>query len=339
MTTGSMAQVQLSGTQDARTDAEAPRRPYSTVHVVTVLYNNADTLRPFLQALVASASRITGLTLVDNGSEDGSRALADELARTAPIPVEVLPNDNDGFAGGYRAAGRSVIRRGIPVLCLNPDVELSEDAIDHLLDAMNAVPQAAVVTLPLVESDGVPDTASRRRLPNLSGSIVYSLLGRFTPTSLRYNNLSSTEGRVLGRTQSDVAVTSLEATTGALMLVDPAFRTLDDGIFDTDYWMYGEDLQLCRDALLEGRSVAMVECPPSIHVKGVSSGRPRSTFSNKAFHDAMYVYARKNLLSGRVLLAAFRLAVTAHFALSETLAAPKRRRLHSQRPGAWRTTR
>ena len=305
-------ELRISQQMSAR-DGEKPQRPYGVVHVVTVLHNNAGTLRLYFDALRPSTQWIAGLTIIDNGSNDESLAIAEELARSASFEVEVIASDNAGFAGGYRTAGQSAIRRGVPVLCLNPDVELSADALKNLLEAMNAVPGAAVVTLPLIESDGRPDSASRRRLPKLGASVLYSVLGPFTPTSIRYNDLKASDGQVIGYTASGLAVTSLEATTGALMMVDPAFRRLDDGVFDTDYWMYGEDLQLCRDAALAGRSVVMVECAPSTHIKGVSSGRPRSTLSNKAFHDAMYLYAEKNLVSGELALRIFRAAVTAHF--------------------------
>jgi GT2 family glycosyltransferase len=192
-----------------------------------------------------------------------------------------------------------------------------------MLDVLSSFPDAAVVTVPLVESDGSPDTASRRRLPTLGASVLYSVLGRLTPSALRYNRRENESAPTL-QTAGGIPVNALQATTGAVMLVPADFRQLDEGIFDRDYWMYGEDLQLCADAAAAGRQVLIAEVPPSVHVKGVSSGRPRSRRSNRAFHDAMLSYAQKNLVRNVFALHMIRVGVAAHFLLTELKALPVR---------------
>lgn len=296
-----------------------------SVHVVTVTHNSASTVAAYFAGIAACASDIAGVTVVDNASTDDTVARVRAAAAEASVPVEIIENDNAGFAGGYFAASRSGIRRGIPVLCLNPDVALADGAVDAMLDVLTSFPDAAVITVPLVESDGSPDTASRRRLPTLGASMLYSVLGRLTPAGLRYNRREEEQGPTL-TTQGGRAVSLLQATTGAVMLVPADFRRLDEGVFDRDYWMYGEDLQLCADAAAEGRRVLIAEVAPSVHVKGVSSGRPRSHRSNRAFHDAMALYAAKNLVRGPVLRGVVRAGVEAHFVLSEVRALPARRR-------------
>lgn len=307
----------------ARAPASKPTRVYDRVHVVTVMYNNAATVQQFLRGIAASADRIAGLTIVDNSSTDDTVARLRGSVDGLGVPVEVIENDNAGFAGGYAAAGVSAVSRAEPVLCLNPDVVLGTGAIDAMLDVLNSFPRAAVATVPLVEPDGTPDTASRRRLPTLHASVLYSVLGKLTPKMWRYNRRES-DGTGALRTVEGRRVSPLQATTGALMMVAPDFRSLDDGLFDVDYWMYGEDLQLCADAHAAGRSVLIAEVPPSVHVKGVSSGRPRSRRSNRAFHDAMLMYAKKNLVRSRVVMAFLAAGVEAHFLLSEARAVPSR---------------
>lgn len=319
----------MSGTTMTRYQRAVDRLAFERVHVVTVTYNSASTLPAYLEGLRASKDRIAAVTIVDNGSTDGTRGLLHAAVPNSGLPLEVIENANTGFAGGYCAAASSAAPRGLPVLCLNPDVVLAPGAIDALLDALNSFPSAGVVTMPLVEVDGSPDSASRRRLPTLHGSVVYSVLGRLTPSAIRYNRIETAPESM--ETAAGRQVTRLEATTGALMLVHPGLRTLDQGIFDREYWMYGEDLQLCSDARDQGRSVLMAEVEPSVHVKGVSSGRPRSSRSNRAFHDAMFLYARKNLVSHPVVLAGLWGGVWCHFLLSEAMAAPARIRRRVRR--------
>ena len=317
----------MSGTRTAPLEParEVPVR-YADVHVVTVTHNSVSTLEDWLTGIARSVSAVRGVTVVDNGSTDDTVARLRRLAAASEVPVEVIENHNAGFAGGYAAAAASTVTRGLPVLCLNPDVSLAPGAVDAMVAVLNRHPDAAVATVPLVEVDGSPDTASRRRLPTLGASMVYSVLGRLTPAGLRYNRRAAEDAVVRASPGSDERASVLEATTGAVMLVAPDFRTLDEGVFDQDYWMYGEDLQLCADARTAGRVVLIAEVPPSVHVKGVSSGRPRSTRSNRAFHDAMLQYARKNLVSAPPLVAALRVAVEAHFLLTELRAVPVRAR-------------
>ena len=306
----------------ARTDLDGPVRTGS-VHVVTVTHNSASTVEAYFAGIAACAADIAGVTIVDNASTDDTVARVSAAAAAASVPVEVIENDNAGFAGGYFAASASAVRRGLPVLCLNPDVALAKGAVNAMLDVLASFPAAAVITVPLVESDGSPDTASRRRLPTFGASMVYSALGRLTPSRLRYNRREEDQAPTL-TTRGGRRVSALQATTGAVMLVPADFRTLDQGVFDRDYWMYGEDLQLCADAAAAGRRVLIAEVEPSVHVKGVSSGRPRSRRSNRAFHDAMYRYAQKNLLSNPVLLQGLRVGVQAHYLLTEAKALPIR---------------
>ncbi|WP_375390132.1 glycosyltransferase [uncultured Amnibacterium sp.] len=305
--------------------AVAPDVVRTGVHVVTVTHNSASTIEAYFAGIEACAADIAGVTIVDNASTDDTLDRVRAALQGASVPVEVIENENSGFAGGYYAASCSSVQRGLPVLCLNPDVALAEGAVDAMLDVLDSFPDAAVVTVPLVGIDGSPDTASRRRLPTLGASMLYSVLGRLTPSRLRYNRREADAAPMLS-TRAGRPVNVLQATTGALMLVAADFRTLDEGVFDRDYWMYGEDLQLCADAAASGRRVLIVEVAPSVHVKGVSSGRPRSHRSNRAFHDAMYRYAQKNLVRHPVMLHGLRLGVEAHFVLTEAKAFPVRLR-------------
>lgn len=312
-----------SKTMDRPLDVEP--RTKTGVHVVTVTYNSEATLARFFEGLEANVDRVDAVTIVDNASSDSTVAAVERLASAARVEVTVVRNENTGFAGGYLAAARASEVPDRPVLCLNPDVQLAPGTIEAMVDVLDSFEDAGIVTAPLVELDGTADTASRRRLPTLGASMVYSVLGRLTPKAIRYNSRARPL-ELHGYSAGGVETTRLEATTGALMLVSPTFKRLRDGVFDADYWMYGEDLQLCVDAARAGLRVLMAEVPASLHVKGVSSGRPRSSAANRAFHDAMLTYARKNLVEGRLPLAFLRGAVWAHFVFTEVKATPVRAR-------------
>lgn len=266
-----------------------------SANVVTVLYNSESTLVSFVRGLEAQKAFINQVILVDNASTDGTLAEIRVLAKSSTLDIIVIANANNGFAGGYARGGAEILDPVLPTLCLNPDVELRQGTLDRMISVLMEGDRVGIVTAPLVTDTGEADTASRRQLPTLGKAAVYAVLGRLTPAALRYNRRQiplATNSTVL---PGGITVTPIEATTGALMLVNPGFRPGDLGVFDQDYWMYGEDLQLCRDAQTEGWHVLMAEGEPSIHLKGISSGRPRGRKSNIEFHRAMYTYYVKNL--------------------------------------------
>lgn len=264
------------------------------VTVITVTYNSDSTLSDYAKGLIANASAIERVVLVDNGSTDVTVEHLGRLREELPFPVSVVQSSNDGFAGGYATASRHVADHG-PVLCLNPDVSLAANVIADLVEAMESQPEFGVLTGPLLDETGSPDTASIRRLPRLGTATLYAAAGGLTPRRWRYNAPVQLEDGGHG----GEGVRRIEATTGALMLVNPDFRDPRLPIFDTAYWMYGEDLQLCFDAAKGGWAVGMVDTATSTHAKGASSGKPRRLRSNLAFHRAMYTYYAKNLKRNR----------------------------------------
>ncbi len=285
---------------------------YQRASVLTVTYNNAKTVTSYLDGLTAQHGAVAEVVVVDNGSSDNTIA---ELRRHAPgltFPVRVVESTNTGFSAGMNRAAAARQRADLPILCLNPDLELGEGVLGDALDVLNRNSHAGIVTAPLVDETGEPDTASIRSLPTVNGSVVYSVLGRFAPGRLRYN--ARRYPGEIGETPNAESF-AIEATTGAFMLLNPQFRSAG-AIFDPDYWMYGEDLQLCSDARAEGFTVLMTRTRPSVHLKGESSGRPRRLRSNWAFHRALFLYYRKNLNRQPILLPVFSAAVLGRFAMS-----------------------
>lgn len=280
-------------------------------NVVTVLHNSVATLDEYFLGLERQASTINQVVLVDNASTDNTIAHAREWASRTSLNALVIESDNSGFAGGYLVGGRALSEDDLPTLCLNPDVSLGEHVLADCLELLASDPTVGIVTAPLILPDGSADPASDRRHPSLLGASVYAVLGKLTPRSVRYNAVADDLA-----TASASGSRPVEATTGALMLVSRTFRAPADGIFDTDYWMYGEDLQLCIDAQRSGLSVMMSDSAPSTHAKGASSGLPRSRRSNIEFHRAMFTYYEKNMGGPAAARALMRVAVAGRLVIS-----------------------
>lgn len=273
----------------------------SKLNVVVVSYNNEKTINGLLESLKRESAYIAEVVLHDNGSADSTLRLATEWCNAQDVlQVKRIAGANLGFGAGIYAGCKNFKDQSLPTLCLNPDVEIQEGTVVRLLDVLRGPDLVGIVTTPLVDESGQADSASVRMLPRLSTGLAYSVFGKLLPERFRYNSrpaprLASGHGEATG-----VPYKNIEATTGALMLVNPQFRSSESPIFDLSYWMYGEDLQLCWDARAEGFKVSIIDYAPSLHRKGTSSGWPRGVKSNIAFHEALAIFYSKNLSRGPV---------------------------------------
>lgn len=299
---------------------------WAKVNVVCVSYNNEETIESLLSNITDQHDLVAEVVIHDNGSlDETARIVAAWSTKHPEVAIRLIRSSNIGFGQGVHGACRGLADASLPTLCINPDAILSDGTMGKMIEILNADSSIGVVTAPLVRADGQLDSASIRKLPRLGPSILYSLFGRLMPRSLRYNSttIDNLADGLPGKTTGGYAI--IEATTGALMLVNPLFRGSSGQIFDPDYWMYGEDLQLCKDAADEGFKVVIIDWPPSLHLKGISSGWPRNMKSNKAFHEALYIYYVKNMSQGWLDRKLVRTAVAVKFLLSQTVGDASRR--------------
>ena len=192
------------------------------------------------------------VTVVDNASGDGTA----EYAAAEHPWVTVLPQlENLGFG----AATNIGIRRGSNpyVLALNPDAALEADTLPVLLELMENDPLIGCSGPALFQEDGTFDHAARRGFPT-----PLSSLGHFTGIADRVES-----GPLAGYRAPEVERGPVDAVNGAFMLLRR--RALDQvGLFDEEYWMYMEDLDL-NWRLARGGWITFYEpAVRAIHTKG-----------------------------------------------------------------------
>lgn len=278
--------------------------PDVTVSIVN--HESRDDVLGALRALSDDATR--GRTLqvivVDNASRDGSLATLPRDAR-----VRLLRNeDNRGFAVACNQGAAAT--PASHVLFLNPDCELPPGAVRALRARMAADASLALLGAQLVNSDGTPQAASRRRTPTPTVAIKRAL------------GLGGTSLEIDEPVDITQPVTHVDAISGALMLVPHAvFETL--GGFDEGYVLHCEDLDLCRRALLAGHRVGIANGVRVVHHKGTSS-RSRPVWVEWQKHRGMLRYFKKFDAECSPLW--LRLAVRAGVWLRFPLAAQRARR-------------
>ena len=228
---------------------------------------------------------------MDNASTDGS---AEMVAREFPgAALEVSPG-NLGFGA---AANRAAALSGADLLLfLNPDCSISARAVAMLAAAFVADPGLGFVGPKIaLGSGGLVDHAALRADPDLLGAALYlSRLTRLFPSSPRVNRYS------LRHLDYDEEQELLAGTAACLMVRASAFNAV--GGFDEAFFMYGEDLDLCRRLREAGHPGLYVPAAVATHVKGEAS-RKHSSWMLREFHRAMWTYYRKHEAPHRPALA------------------------------------
>ena len=186
------------------------------------------------------ASLRAELIVVDNASRDGR---PEALGKEFPGLLLIRNSENRGFGAavnqGFRASS------GRRVLLLNPDAELDEGALGPLWDALDD-PRVALAAPKLVLPDGTPQESPRRFYD------LGAVAARRTPWGrTRAGRRAASEHLVdSGSSHDDV-----DWVTGAAMLLDRD-AVPEQGPFDERYFLYFEDVDLCRRLHASGRRVA-----------------------------------------------------------------------------------
>jgi N-acetylglucosaminyl-diphospho-decaprenol L-rhamnosyltransferase len=239
--------------------------------IVVVSHDSGALLLAGVAAALAQQAPVE-VIVIDNASLDGSPEALPPDAR-----LRVLRNpDNPGFGAACNQG--AALARGDALLFLNPDCALPREAVTTLRARLADDPDLGVLGAQLLNADGTPQAAARRRTP--------------TPTrALR---------RALGLARDDLEMapsagsTPLEfvdAISGALMLLPR--RVFDAlGGFDPGYRLHCEDLDLCRRALQAGHRVAIATGVRVLHLKGTSSRR-RPVWVEWQKHRGMLRYFHK----------------------------------------------
>lgn len=221
-------------------------------------------------ALLASASESVEFLFIDC-SDDGSEA----LVRGRFPSVRVLPfQGNLGFARGNNVLARHA--RGSKILLLNPDAFCRADEIAALLKVSRARPDAAVWSGITVLPSGAIDPGSMQPMLGALHLILGTLgLGsRVRPGAVKLDR---------------PVPQSVPVVTGAFMLVRASIWTRLGG-FDESFFMYAEEVDLCKRIARDGD---ILLCDPRIRLlHDTGSGARNSptrilnrTRGNATFYD------------------------------------------------------
>jgi GT2 family glycosyltransferase len=246
--------------------------------IVIVTYNSAKYVDACLKSLSVHRPATDHETLVvDNASPDGT---AGSVRQRWPAVRVVDAGGNLGFARANNIGIRQTF--GDLVLLLNPDTAVSAGAIDTLVAALDARPDAAIAGPRLV------DAAGRAELS------FGAMIGPFA--ELRQKVLVGGNDRGVAPIRAYVERLTRRArevdwVSGACLLVRRADAEAV-GLLDERYFMYTEDVDFCAAARARGRRVLFVPAAEVVHVRGQSVVSARDATAERYRRSQLTFYAK-----------------------------------------------
>lgn len=255
-------------------------RESPVLSVVVVNYFSEESLARCLRS-IASDGEPVEVIVADNGS----RAEARQALKAAhPELVWREMGGNAGFGAASNAG--AALARSAKLVFLNPDTALAPGSLAALAQALDAGELAgAILGCAIVDPDGGVQL-SCRRFPNWKTFLAgrFSLLTRLFPS-----NPWSTD--YLMRDFDHRQVRPVDWVSGAAMAMRKAtFERL--GGFDERYFLYFEDVDLCRRAWQAGIPVVYFPEARVEHLIGGSSRKaPYRALAHR--HRSMWLYYRR----------------------------------------------
>ncbi len=256
--------------------------------VIIVNYNSGDFLISCLRSLGKLANEIRyDLYIVDNASSDKSLQEAQKLF---PKIVYIKNGQNLGFGKANNQAIKLV--KTDYILLLNPDTKVLEGTISYMVNFMDDHPDVGAASCRVLLANGSLDWASHRGFPTPWASFLY-----FVFKDKRLYNLTDRDME---------SIHEVDSIVGAFMMLRKS--VLDEvGLFDEDYFLYAEDIDLCFRIKQAGYKIVYVPKVKIIHFKGIASGIKKhsqslssATMESKKrsldhFYSTMKIFYKKHL--------------------------------------------
>lgn len=223
------------------------------VTVIVVTYNS----RHCMDKLAASLSRFPHLIFSDNFSHDGT---PQAIVTALPHAKLLVHENNLGFGA---ANNRALAQVQTPyAMLINPDCEITAEAVLGLLAYMQRDPLAALVAPQILRSDG-------------SREISYHWPSAWA-----------------ARGPAAEAACCVGFVTGAAMLLRMA-SCRDIGFFDEDFFLYYEDEDFCLRLFKATRPIVLL---PQVRLVHASRGSVRGDHPLRAEYLRGYHHAQSKIL-------------------------------------------
>lgn len=282
------------------------------VSIIIVNWNTKDYLEKCLTSIYETTKdTIFEIIVVDNASSDGST----EIIRSKFSHVTLIENkENSGFGAANNQGIK--ISKGKYILILNPDTIILPECLDRLVNFLDQHSDVGAIGPKILNPDGTVQLTCARNFPTpLTEFFAYSILFRKFLCNKIFGNYLMTYWD-----HNDEREVS--ALSGSCMMFGR--KALDEvGLFDENFFMYGEDLDLCYRIKKGGWKIWFLPNAQIVHYGGQSSSQvPVQTFFFD--RDSMHRFFLKHygIISGithKIIVLIYTSVIQIFYALSFVL--------------------
>lgn len=243
--------------------------------VIILNYN----VRYFLEQCLLSVQKAireidAEIIVIDNASSDDSCAMVKDYFSTVHL---IENNENVGFS---KANNQGVaLARGEYICILNPDTAVAEDTFTNCMAFAEGKNTMGAMGIYYMDGTGNFLPESKRNVPTPIRSLL-KIIG-FSGTKNGYY------AKHLGENESG----SVEVLAGAFLFMKRE-KYLQVGGFDEDYFMYGEDIDLCYKLMKAGNTNYYFGENKVLHYKGESTQKDAAYLDR--FYGAMTIFYKKH---------------------------------------------
>ena len=250
------------------------------VSFIIVNYNVKELVHQSVRSIIEHVKMPYEIIVFDNASVDGS---ADSLKGKYPNTRIISSKENLGFGKGNNKAYEYA--SGNYIFLLNPDTIITDNSVDRMIEFMQQHPNVGLTSPTLLYEDGSLQR-SIRKFYSFYGSLFDN---RFmNPVIARFPVITSLLPGLVNHHISQ----EVDWAKGAALLIRK--EVIEEiGLFDEDFWIYGEEMDLCYRIGKAGWEKKYLSDCSIIHLEGKSTVQS----SSKMFimnYKGMYLFLKKN---------------------------------------------
>ena len=232
------------------------------VSVVMVSYHTGPSLDRSIQAVLEQPSPLE-LIIVDNGNPKAVTDQLQDLSRSDTRVQIKTGHGNIGFARACNMGAKSA--QGSYVLFLNPDTELPDRALTHLIEDSCSLKRPWLLGAKILNPDGTEQRGSRRdQLNPWNAFVEFTGLHKVFPNNPRFKRFNFNE------TACPTELTTVPMISGAFLFC-PREDYWSVGGMDEDYFLHVEDVDFCFRFRAAGGAIYFTPRVELLHLQGTSN--------------------------------------------------------------------
>lgn len=231
-----------------------------------VSYNSAKSLRGAIESCITAIEicypNKGKVVVYDNASTDSCPEILDDFTSRYPqMFIGIKGKENLGFAKANNQAIAAVQSK--TYVLINPDVTFKPHTITKLHSTLNSAQDIAIVCPKLLYLDQTIQP-SVRKFPTFTYLFLKILLGEKLQSRLYPFNY------YYGDRQTSQQVMEVDWAIGAFIMISGDY-VAKYGLFDERFFLYFEDVSLCRDAWKNSYKVLFQSDVSALHIYHRSS--------------------------------------------------------------------